>query len=165
MDRWKTLLWTSLAALAVAAVVGSLGPAAMAQVRAALVRDADNPALQPFRANADFSLTAINEQRLLVTVPAGKRLVIEHVSYYAYTQPGIQFVFAGLRSPQFGTFWQSIQINPPHASADSGFVIQDGSQPVRLYFEPGEEVWVSASTSAGGIRQFNIHISGYYVTL
>jgi hypothetical protein len=167
MNRWKGILWVSLAVMAMLAVVASLVPAsAVAQVRAALVRDVDSPALQPFRSHIDVNFTFTNEQRLVTTVPAGKRLVIEHVSYSATMPVGTQVVFGGIRSPEFGTFWQILGINPPHTSASPSFVLQDGAQPIRQYFEPNEEVWLSVSTSNSVPgRSIQVIVSGYFVNL
>ncbi len=62
-------------------LIGVFAKPVWAQVRAALVRDADNPALAPFSGVVGFSFNALNTQGLLTTVPAGKRLVVENVSY------------------------------------------------------------------------------------
>ena len=146
-------------------VVGSvaLSTTAAAQTRAALVRDVDTPALQPFRGSVIISpFATLNEQRLLTTVPAGKRLVIEQVSYTAGGQSG-QVVFGALRTGQFGPIQQYLQINPPHASATAPFVLQDGTSPVHVYFEAGEEVWVTV-TSTASLASFQLAAQGYFVT-
>jgi len=163
MTRWKNILWISLAAIALATVASFLVPSAIAQVRAALVRDVDAPTLQPFHAGIEYDLCCINDQRLVTTVPAGKRLVIEHFSWRTVTDVGQQFVFAGLRVGTFGPFRESVQINPPHASVISSARLQDGSQPTRVYFDAGEEVWVSASVSGGTDKSFRIDVHGYFV--
>jgi hypothetical protein len=137
----------------------------MAQVRAALVRDADNPALAPFRGGVNFPLTAINTQRLLTTVPAGRRLVIEHISYWTFGPFGNELIFAALRAGEFGDNQVLLEVNRPHVSAASGIGIQDGSQPARVYFEPGEAVWVSASQNTVASRSIEVRVQGYYVTL
>src|SRR5258708_30270651 len=61
-------------------LIGVFAKPVWAQVRAALVRDVDNPALAPFSGTVRFSFSGLNTQALLTTVPAGKRLVVEHVS-------------------------------------------------------------------------------------
>jgi hypothetical protein len=58
-----------------------------------------------------------------------------------------------------------LEINRPHISATTSLNIQDGSQPVSVYFEAGEEVWVSASHNTGNSRQFEMRVHGHYVTL
>jgi hypothetical protein len=165
MNRTKKYLSVSVVLILTAAIVAAIfAKPVVAQVRAALVRDIDTPALAPFRASVDFSLGALNDQRLLTTVPAGKRLVIEYISYWSYGPTTDQLVFGTLRSGEFGPFEQMIQINPPHASAASTLFIQDASLPVKVYFEAGEEVWVSVSHNTNGARQFQMIANGYYVT-
>ena len=137
---------------------------ACAQIRPAMVRNIDEPALQPFRAAREIYIDMVNEQLLVTTVPAGKRLVIEHISWYVGAQTGHELVFAGLRSPQYGTYYVYLQINPPHASATTGYTIQDGAQSVKLYFEAGEEVWLSASRGTAGPVDLNIVIQGHFIT-
>lgn len=168
IKRIKRTTGRTLSALALLGVVGVVGAwfakPVVAQVRAALVRDVDAPALSPFRATVNYQLCCLNDQRLLTTVPAGKRLVIEHISYLSFGPTGDQLVYAALRAGQFGPVHLVMGVNPLHASASSSFTIQDASQPVRAYFEAGEEVWVSASHNTGGNRQFELHVAGYYVT-
>jgi len=166
MSRMKIVLCTTLAALALSFVGSSFGQSVAAQVRAALVRDVDNPALQPFRASASVVMNFLNVQAQVAVVPAGKRLVIESVTYQGASPTNMQFIFAGLRTPQFGTFVGQIEINPPHASAVSNFFIQDGAQATRMYFEPGEEVWLSVSASSSSANaQMTVYVNGHFVTL
>jgi hypothetical protein len=144
-------------------LIGVFAKPVWAQVRAALVRDADNPALAPFTASASFNFNALNTQALVTTVPAGKRLVIEHVSFVSGGQSSNQVVYAGLRSAQFGTVVLVLPINAPHVSVTPGLTLQDGALPVKAYFDSGQDVWVSASYT-GGTRDFTMYLSGYYIT-
>ena len=167
MKKWKSLFWVCSACLALAGVVNVVSPGAIAQVRAALVRDVDNPALQPFRGNLGYTLNSINQQALVTTVPAGKRLVIEHISWIGTGSPGsgTQIIFGSLRTSEFGAIVEHLQINPPHLSATSSLSLQDGSQSGPVYFEPGEEVWLSVSKSNGGFADIRVNLYGYYITL
>ena len=161
----KGSLFCVLAFLVCAGVAGLfVADDAAAQVRPAMVRNIDEPALQPFRAAREIYIDMVNEQLLVTTVPAGKRLVIEHISWYVGAQTGHELVFAGLRSPQYGPYYVYLQINPPHAAATTGYTIQDGSQSVKLYFEAGEQVWLSASRGPAGPVDFNIVIQGHFIT-
>ncbi len=164
MRRWEKFLCVSAAVLAGIVIVGSAGSGVVAQVRAALTRDVDNPALAPFRTSVDFSMSFINEQRQLVTVPPGKRLVIEFISWRSTSATPTEIIFGGLRVGQFGPFISNIEVNPPHASAATGFVLQDSSEPVRLYVESGEDLWMSVSRSSSGAATFHMDLHGYYVT-
>jgi hypothetical protein len=150
--------------LSIVIMLGLVAPReAVAQTRAALVRDIDTPALQPFRSQTSFSLTALNTQLLVTTVPAGKRLVLEYISWNATNVGSAQIVFASLRSSQFGAVQQNFQINPPHISVTPGFTLQDGTMPVRVYFEAGEEVWASVSGTAAG-SSITMQLQGFIIT-
>jgi hypothetical protein len=151
--------------IAGAAILGGMfGQPVAAQVRAALVRDVDTAALAPISLTVEYSLCCINDQRLVTTVPAGKRLVIDHISYYSSGASSDQMIFGALRAGQFGPLRAILAVNPPHASAASTFTIQDGAQPVTTYFEAGEDVWVTVSHSTGGTRTFQVAVSGHLIT-
>jgi hypothetical protein len=81
----------------------------------------------------------------------------------------IQMVFGALRNGRLGPLVALLEIHPPHPSGSVGFRIQDGSQPTRLYFEPGEEVWVHASKSDGSVTgnnpELTVTVSGYFISL
>jgi hypothetical protein len=154
----------AMTGLSIVVMLGLATPReAIAQSRAALVRDVDTPALQPFRAQAAVSLVALNTQQLVTTVPAGKRLVIEYISWNATNAGSAQIVFAALRSGQFGAVQQNFQIAAPHVSVTSGLTLQDGSMPVRVYFEAGEEVWASVSGNNTG-SNLSMQLQGYIIT-
>lgn len=163
--RWSMRLGVGAATLTVLAIVGSMAAEPVwAQVRAALVRDVDAPALAPVSLRASFSFNALNNQALLTTVPAGKRLVIDNISYSSGGVNTGQLVFVALRSAEFGPLMTIVPVNPPHAAASSGFTLQDASIPTTVYFEAGQEVWLSASRSTGSSRTFEAYITGHYVT-
>jgi hypothetical protein len=163
--KWMLRFGIGAAFVTVAAIMGSmLAEPVWAQVRAALVRDVDSPALAPVTLRADFTFTALNNQALLTTVPAGKRLVIDHATYNSAGATSDELIFLAVRSPQFGPIRLYLEINGPHVSASSGFTIQDGSQPVKAYFEAGEEVWLTASHNTGGARTLSVVLAGHYVT-
>lgn len=153
------------AALSVIAILGSMAAEPVwAQVRAALVRDVDAPALAPVTLRRSLGFTAINNQALLVTVPAGKRLVIDHVSYFSAGVNTGELIFLGLRIGEFGPTVLYAEINRPHVSAASNLTIQDGSHPAKAYFEAGQEVWLSASRNNAADRTLDVVFTGYYVT-
>jgi hypothetical protein len=130
-----------------------------------VVHNAGAPELQPFRTSLSISPVALNDQRLLATVPDGKRLVVEGTTWGASAPAGHQFVFGALRVGQLGQTVERLQINPPHVSLSSQFVLQDGSQPTRLYFDAGEEIWVGVSVTTTSNVRFDVMISGYLVDM
>ena len=123
------------------------------------------PALTPFRGSVSVTVNFINAQQLLTTVPAGQRLVLQHISYWTFGPDSDELVFGSLRNGQFGPNAVMLPINPPHRSATPGLSIQDYSSPVTAYFEPGEEVWVSVSKSGGPNRTFEGQFSGYFIRI
>ena len=164
--NWMVRLGLAAAVLSVVAILGSMAAEPVwAQVRAALVRDVDAPALAPVTLRREINFTALNNQSLLTTVPAGKRLVIDHVSYFSGGVNTGELIFIGLRSAEFGPILMYAEINRPHVSASSGLTIQDGSHPARAYFEAGQEVWLTASRSNAGDRTLSAVFTGHYVTL
>lgn len=167
MKNWKHYAVIVMVLITAAIILGGVfAEPVWAQVRPALVRDIDTPALAPFTASVDYTLCCLNDQRLLTTVPAGKRLVIDHISYYSAGEAagGDELIFGALRNGQFGPLMVILEIHPPHASATSSFTIQDGSQPVKAYFEAGQEVWVSASHNTGGARSLQMRVTGHFIT-
>jgi len=163
--KFRKSLLAFAGAVAVFAVLGHyFARPLLAQARAALVRDVDNPALAPFVLDTTFNLTTLNSQQLLVTVPAGKRLVIENVSYVSGGVSSDQLVYGSLRSSEFGAIAVLMGINPPHAAASPGYTLQDGSQASKVYFDSGQEVWASASHNTGGSRTMEVVLSGYWIT-
>ncbi|MFY9801946.1 MAG: hypothetical protein WA211_15485 [Candidatus Acidiferrales bacterium] len=87
MKALRRMLLTVATVIAVAAAVSLAVPRAIHAVAAALVRDVDNAARQPFRANCQSNnpgSTACD----LVTVPSGQELVIQGVTFDVLVKPG-----------------------------------------------------------------------------
>src|SRR5439155_10253743 len=81
------------------------------------VRDVDNPARQPFQAQvvggfADGAATTGDIP--ITTVPAGKLLVIEHVSVFGRMLPGQKMVRATIQTGDFSTY---LRISPQGSNA------------------------------------------------
>jgi hypothetical protein len=141
--------------------------AATAQTRPALVKDVNSPANQPLAANAgatfgggDSSATAT-----LLTVPAGKRAVIEHVSCIDYLGTGNNFVRTELRYTLGGVLNRHQFVHTLVGNSFvSGIDVWSFSQPVRLYADAGTTIQIYAlrwsTAGSGGIE---CHISGHYV--
>lgn len=166
MSSAKRYLLIALSFALALTVFAAFTPRVVHAITATLVRNVDNPDAAPFSGQLQFDFTHLNEQRLLTTVPAGKRLVIDHISYESGASTGDELVFAALRTGQLGPMALILQVNPPHAAATAGFTLQDGSQPVKTYFEAGQEVWLTASHNTGTLsRDFTMTVTGHYVTL
>jgi len=133
----KTVLTLTALAVALAAVHVATDQTLVAQIRAALVRDVDHPARQAvmikhYTAESDFDI--------IYTVPAGKRLVVEHVNCTALDDT----VYVGLYHPNALTH-SNIVYSPPLISTSVGVTILDGD--TRLYFEPGVSLSLRVFTS------------------
>jgi hypothetical protein len=129
-----------------------------------VVRDADAPALQPFRASTLLVTESPGAVKLVTVVPAGKRLVVEDISWNAAGPPGSQVVQAHLRIGEFGSAAAWIQLNPPHPYFHPGVTMQEGAQPARQYFDAGDEIWVAITATATGTT-FSLVLSGHFIDL
>jgi hypothetical protein len=93
----KNRLFTFAGLLALFAVLGKFyAPPLIAQVKAALVQDVDQPARAPFQVKVPININ--NFTYTPVTIPAGKRLVVDYISMSgaaqttgAYIQPIVIF--------------------------------------------------------------------------
>ncbi len=99
------------------------------------VRDADNPARQPFHAEvrggfADGASTT--GDITITTVPAGKVLVIEHVSVFGAMLPGQKMVRAVMH--RFSVFGHSLVISAQGSNADGSRDYFVASQLFRVSF-------------------------------
>jgi hypothetical protein len=123
------------AALALLGVLGHFGAKPlMAQIRAALVRNIDEPGRSPYlSASPIVGLTPFTCIAEFAPVPPNKRLVVQYISgYTALTGPSTK-VFAILEAP-------NLLVNVPRAYLSATLV--GGSQYVAnqemvLYVEPG----------------------------
>jgi hypothetical protein len=129
------------------------------------VQDVDNPAFQPFQREFIFTFPAgflgDNED---FTVPAGKRLVIEFVSFRyhipAGQTPALNFLQIGNVSYYFSMTQQAA--NQPHTDGPQDLWV--GTSPTRLYVNPGVNLRVAVrKNSAVGTGLGSVSISGYYV--
>jgi len=157
--------------LAVVAVVATIQGDVEAQTRPALVRDIDNPALQPFREPIFISL-GFNETSKIVdgpVAPAGKRLVIENISVWGFTAGTDEFtgVWLTVKNVSPSVF---VLLDPATTErkpiGGGSFVIAYNRQ-VKLYFNPGETIQaqVFVNTNSTPPQLLNIYLQGYYVTL
>lgn len=163
-----------LVVAAILAAVGSLlavtPTSVVAQIRAALVRDVDNPARQPFSAwtsVVEFDAGSTLLSRPLLTVPAGKRAVVEHMSCVNYLEVGNNFVRFEMRYTTNGTELKHQFVN---TRAGTSFVssadIWSFSQPVRAYADAGTEITVYALRRlTAGLAGMECYASGHYVDM
>ncbi|PYL50331.1 MAG: hypothetical protein DMF33_13090 [Verrucomicrobia bacterium] len=131
------------------------------------VRDVDNPAKQPFQAEAmgGFADGASTTGDIpITTVPAGKRLVIEHVSVFGTMLPGQKMVRAVMH--RFSVFGHSLVISAQGSNADGSSDYFVASELIRFYDNDGLPVaWEAERDSSAGanLAGIDINCDGYFV--
>lgn len=159
----RVTLWLAAGMIALMA-----SGATMAQTRAALVKDVDSPASQPFAFSSNvtgFGASSRSLELPLITVPAGKRAVVEHVSCINYLASGINFVRLEIRFVTGGVERRHQFVHTfVGGSLSSGLDIWSFSQPVRLYADAGTAIRIYAlrrlASGEGGVE---CDISGHFV--
>jgi hypothetical protein len=174
MNRFRNALLATAAALLIVQALLFTGPGqALAQDVASVliantaanpvpVRDVDN-GQQPVIVQGAFGIGTgqFNGSGSLLTVPAGKRLVIETVSIF-FGIPQGQF----LEQLALGAGFHSFQLTPPRKGTSTGTDYYGGTFAFRTYFDPGAKVTVSAVRSANsGSTIINVTMSGYYINV
>jgi len=102
-------------------------------------------------------------------VPTDKRAVIEHVSFEVQVPVGDKVTSVEIGTPSYGVLSGTHDFLVPVflGTNRQGLDVFTGSQQVRLYFEPGDEVSMSASrnSTATGHMEFQAHFHGYLIPI
>lgn len=148
----KNRLMTMAGGLVLLAVLGKFVAApAVAQVRAALIRDIDNPA----RNAVQFQLFSQNGSTSYL-VPAGKTLVIEDVAFTTpYSNAGTFGIVTTLKGTMLVHYFAPVGYS---ASANATNGSWFGGRTTRLYADEGTQVYVQTNGSVSGGQ---LVISGY----
>ena len=155
----KNKLLTFAGALVVTAALGHFyAKPLLAQVRAALVQDVDQPARAPFQALLIFGSSGLTN----VTIPPGQRLVVDFITVGGAanapgggTQPTIAL------GTTVGSGQNSRYAFAPQQSGTVGGVF-NLSEPVTIYAD-SLEVDISFSGSIPSFAQFAVGISGHLI--
>jgi len=119
-----------------------------------MVRDLDNPARQPFYVNAYQTGTVL-------TVPNGKRLVIETVTgraaFYNTNIPADPIHLAVFDD---NDLIRLFYIAPSFTQYANGNTVTYYTHSIRLYLSPGDRLFISLPANDS-----NAHVSGYWVDL
>lgn len=147
---------------------GFLAEPIVAQIRAAFVKDLNNPAYQPFAVNsgvATFPSSSTSVTQTLLTVPAGKRAVIEHFSCINFLAATNNFVrFEILYTSAGGAKAHQFVNTRVGESFVAGVDIWSLSQPVRAYADPSTTISVNAFRRSGtGLGGIECELSGHLV--
>ena len=140
MKRVRGSVLFTLVFLFVAGLGGTfMANEASAQTRPALVQDVENPARTPFwgHGSATIPVNFINQYASVGTVPAGQRLVIEHVAATCYmdADDNISQVTIGVYrgNTSAWTSWGVPLVAQKQGATWDGRATWVVSQPVRLY--------------------------------
>jgi len=132
------------------------------------VKDADNPATQPFQASVQGSFNNNGGRDTgyvgITTVPAGKRLVIEHASVFGQVLTGHSLIQTLIKVTLGGQ--EALHYLTISAQGSDGFFDNFvASEQVRFYADPGTQVFGYAfrNASAGDNDYVQFIISGYFV--
>lgn len=102
-------------------------------------------------------------------VPVDKRAVIEHVSFRAKVPVGDKVISVSVGTPVSGVgVGTRDYLVPVFLGTDlGGFDVFTGSQQVRMYFEPGDEVMLSVSRDSTTAGEMNVsgYIHGYLIPI
>lgn len=127
------------------------------------VRDADNPARQPFQSESSESFPAGGDTiNVFFSVPAGKRLVVEQVTASIGVLPG-QHALMNVMTTANGN--QVVHFMKPTEQGEwVGFQVFVVSQPVRFYADAGTQVRLQVNkNSTVGIGSATVSLSGYLI--
>jgi hypothetical protein len=159
----KNKLLTLAGALAVIAVLGHFyAKPLLAQVRAALVQDVDQPARAPFQTHVDLFLGP-GGGSAQVTIPPGQRLVVDFIGVHGIAQGsgGVQPDIILLSSVGGGPS-TSYDFAPQQSSTVGGRF--DLSQPATIY---ADSLNVNLAFAGGGAvpssMAFEVQISGHLI--
>ena len=164
MNRLKNNLAIAAGLAVLIAVVGgiSAGPAVAQAVKAALVKNVDERGRVPYSAVLTCATATDNCFANAAAVPAGKRLVIEHVSAFnQVTSPGEIALYRMLVGSSLRA---GLTISTPITK--SGFNNSVVNESVLAYVEAGEVVTIQISSVApASTLSTTAYLSGYLVDL
>lgn len=150
----KNKLWTLVAVLALVALWGKeYAKPVFAQVRAALTRDIDNPARNAVQVELYGGSFSGGHT---YTVPVGKTLVIEDVSFITlYSNAGAFGIATTVKGAQMiHWFAPAGYSSTPNSTGGSWF----GGRTTRIYADAGTDVFYQSN---GSTAQGELLISGY----
>jgi hypothetical protein len=129
------------------------------------VRDVDNPARQPFQGDATASFSGQNEANFFIPVPAGKRLVIEHVTASILVLPGRKagFIVRTTAGASGNAVFHTMSPIPHGTFANVGYDVFIVSQPVRFYADGATQFLLHAYADGPGIGSATVSFSGYLI--
>ncbi len=165
----KRLLALAVCLIVVATVVSITRNDVVAQIRAALIKNVDEPGRAPYQQSIEFDPASGSFTRFYLVsfpaVPAGKRLVVQHVSAMIGVTAGGQPDFLA-----FGDFYtlntnNFALVNPPWTSKSTAvgpYWMAD--RDVLVYYEPGStpKIKIGSSTDFSHANSI-LNVHGYLI--
>jgi len=151
-SRWRVGLFLILLLLGCFAFAPAAQPAARPSptpgpqdvnvVNTPTVSDADNPARQPFQAYGyEEFIGNLSAYVVITTVPAGKRLIIEHVSVIGSVLTGQKLIRASIGVGNGDVIFHDLPISAQGSEFGGFRDLYIASEQVRLYADPGTQVY------------------------
>lgn len=144
---------------------------ALAAIGFTPVRDVTSPALQPFQHKATIGIPAgLLGDDALFAVPAGKRLVIEFVSFNVYLPAGqdVTYLWVQINNPSRpdATFYFPATFQASDFVGGQDVYQFVAASPTRLYADPGSTVELAVRrTSDVGEGLASVSVSGHLVNV
>lgn len=131
------------------------------------VQNVDEPALQPFQARATANIAPGDSgTNAFVTIPSGKRLVIQYASAYGDAPSGQVLTFSVQTEIPGETNYTEHDVPAAQQNANGGTEIFVAGSPVELYADsPQVLLRVDRNGATTGTVYASISISGYLVDL
>jgi hypothetical protein len=170
MQRWKKTFWISAGILALAAVVGSVTPRAIAQIRAALVRDMDSAIrgtrqVENVSPNFSFGSFSVTEP-ITPSIPAGKKLFLQAISVHTFLTDS-QSPMETRLTLRPGTIAQVYVPQTFQGAGDSGQRHFTGNAAINILMNPGETmdlfVFRTDNLGSSSLNFVRASIIGYLV--
>ena len=152
-----------------ALILGCVLPCAVQAQKPALVRDVDRGSAQPVSGGCSgFAALSGITKCVLYTVPAGKRLVVELVSFEAAADGSnsVYKILVGKNNPPFGNILIGTNVftlSPGVATVISTTKLYFGSQTLRFYLDENEQLAGQVNFTGGTNFQQLFSFSGYLV--
>jgi hypothetical protein len=154
----KNKLLTFAGALALLAVLGHFyAKPLLAQVRAALVQNVDEPGRNPFALSGG--------DQAVWTVPAGKRYVIEEFGAECTLDPGSALTDVDVIAFNTMTITGQAFAQPFRSFVNVNFSDWVASGTTRLYVDPGANIKFFAGSNGTAPHQCFLTVSGYAINL
>jgi hypothetical protein len=168
--RHRRFVWGSLAVLVTIAITAVATPPAVAQIRAALVRDMDSPIRgtrhlineTPNFETGSFSVT----ETITPTIPAGKKLFVQNVSIHSFLTDGQSVMEArvSINNEAVAYVPQDFQAQSSGANPQRHF---NGTVDVNQVVNAGESLNVfifrNGNDGSSGLNFARIVVNGYLV--